>query len=71
LSQVPFEDIGLPKVGTVAIPEGLKWQKRVYKFLALPLLLYAMLTSVMKKNWIDHQKEMREEEEKTGLKAQL
>ena len=71
LSQVPFEDIGLPNVGTVAIPERLKWQKRIYRFLALPLLLYAMLTSVMKKNWIDHQKEMREEEEKTGLKAQL
>jgi formate dehydrogenase beta subunit len=71
LSHVPFEDIGLPNVGTVAIPEGLKWQKRIYKFLALPLLLYTMLTGVMKKNWTEHQKEMREEEEKTGLKAQL
>ena len=71
LSHVPFEEIGLPKLGTVAIPERLKWQKRIYKFLALPLLLYAMLTSVMKNNWTEHQKEMREEEEKTGLKAQL
>jgi formate dehydrogenase beta subunit len=71
LSHVPFEDIGLPNLGTVAIPEGLKWQRLFYKFLALPLLLYAMLTGVMKKNWIEHQKEMREEEEKTGLKAQL
>jgi formate dehydrogenase beta subunit len=71
LSHVAFEDIGLPNVGMVAIPDRLKWQKRIYKFLALPLLLYAMLTTVMKKNWIDHQKEMREEEEKTGLKGQL
>ena len=71
LSHVPFEEIGLPNLGTVAIPERLKWQKLLYKFLALPLLMYAMLASVMKKNWTEHQKEMREEEEKTGLKAQL
>ena len=71
LSHVPFDDIGLPNLGTVAIPERLKWQKLLYKFLALPLLMYAMLASVMKKNWTEHQKEMREEEETTGLKAQL
>ena len=67
----PFEDIGLPNFGTAPIPARLKWQKRVYKFLALPLLLYAMLAAVMKKNWIDHRKEMREEEERTGLRPQL
>ena len=71
LSHVPFEKIGLPSLETAAIPERLKWQKLFYKFLALPLLMYAMLTSVMKKNWNEHQEEMREEEEKTGLKAQL
>jgi formate dehydrogenase beta subunit len=71
LSHVPFEDIGLPNVGTEPIPARLKWQKRVYKFLALPLLLYATLAGLMKKNWIDHRKEMVEEERRTGLRPQL
>jgi hypothetical protein len=71
LSHVPFEDLGLPNLGTAPIPGRLKWQKRVYKFLALPLLLYATLAGLMKKNWIDHRKEMVEEEKRTGLRPQL
>ena len=35
------------------------------------MLLYATLTAVMKRNWNDHQKEMREDEERTGLRPQL
>jgi formate dehydrogenase beta subunit len=71
LSHVPFEDIGLPNLGTAPIPARLKWQKRVYKLFAVPLLIYAMLITVMKRNWNDHQKEMREEEKRTGLRPQL
>ena len=71
LSQVPFEDLGLPNLGPEPIPARLKWQKRLYKFLALPLLLYAALAALMKKNWIDHRKEMVEEERRTGLRPQL
>ena len=71
LSHVPFEDIGLPNLGTAPIPARLTWQRRVYKFFAIPLLLYATLTTVMKRNWKDHQKEMREDEERTGLRPQL
>jgi hypothetical protein len=58
-------------VGTEPIPARLKWQKRIYKFLAFPLLIYVFLASVMRKNWIEHQKEMREEEGQTGLRPQL
>lgn len=71
LSHVPFEDLGLPNVGPEPIPARLKWQKRIYKFLGFPLLLYAALAAVMKKNWIDHRKEMVEEERQTGLRPQL
>jgi len=71
LSHVPFEDIGLPDIGTSPIPARLKWQRALYKFLALPLLIYAMLATAMRKNWTDHRKEMREEEERTGLRPQL
>lgn len=71
LSHVPFEELGLPSVGNEPIPARLKWQKRAYKFLALPLLLYATLAAVMKKNWLDHRKEMVEEEKRTGLRPQL
>lgn len=71
LSHVPFVDIGLPDLGPQSIPSRLKWQKLIYQFLALPLLLYAVLAGVMKKNWIDHRKELKEEEEQTGLRPQL
>jgi hypothetical protein len=33
--------------------------------------MYAALAGVMKKNWIDHRKEMAEEEKRTGLRPQL
>ena len=71
LSHVPFAEIGLPDLGTDPVPGRLKWQKRIYKFLALPLLLYAILTGIMKRHWTDHRKELREEEERTGLRPQL
>ena len=71
LSHVPFEDIGLPTLDSSPIPARLKWQKLIYKFLALPLLMYAILAGIMKHNWIQHRKEMREEEERTGLRPQL
>ena len=42
LSHVPFVDIGLPELGNEPVPARLKWQKRIYKFLAFPLLLYVI-----------------------------
>ena len=71
LSHVSFEALGLPSLGPEPIPARLKWQKRIYKFLAFPLLMYAALASVMHKNWIDHRKEMVEEEKRLGLRPQL
>jgi Fe-S-cluster-containing dehydrogenase component len=72
LSHVPFENLGLPKLPDESVPSKyLKWQKRVYSYLAVPVVLYASVVGVIRNNWKDHQEHVREEEKKTGLRAQL
>lgn len=72
LSHVPFEKIGLPNIGTESIPSKyLKWQKRLYQYLAVPVVLYASIVGVVRGNFKHHQEHMKREEEKTGLRAQL
>ena len=72
LSHVPFENLGLPQLPDESVPaKYLKWQKRVYSYLAVPVVLYASVVGVIRNNWKDHQEHVREEEKKTGLRAQL
>jgi Fe-S-cluster-containing dehydrogenase component len=72
LSHVPFEKIGLPNLGEESIPSKyLKWQKRLYQYLAVPVVLYASIVGVVRGNFKRHQDHMRQDEEKTGLRAQL
>jgi len=72
LSAVPFTDLGLPEIGPASVPgKALKWQKRVYKWMSGPILLYGVIVIAMKRNWTEHEKEMVHEEKETGLKAQL
>jgi len=72
LSHVPFEKIGLPDLGNESVPEKyLKWQKRLYSYLAVPVVAYATMVAVIRKNWNDHQHHMQEEQERTGLRPQL
>ena len=72
LSHVPFEDLGLPKLPGESVPQKyLKWQKRVYSYLALPAVLYAAMVGVISGNFKKHQEHMKEEEENSGLRAQL
>ncbi len=71
LSHVAFEKIGLPTLGTESIPERLKWQHKLYKYLALPVALYAGMVGVMRGNWKHHITELKHEQEKTGLRPQL
>ena len=72
LSRVPFEKLGLPELSQESIPaKYLKWQKRVYSYLAVPVVLYASIVGVIRNNWKDHQEHVQEEAKKTGVRAQL
>ena len=72
ISAIPFTDLGLPQIGTDSVPaKALSWQKVVYKWMAGPVLLYGAIATAMNRNWVEHEKEMKHEEEETGLKAQL
>lgn len=72
LSHVAFENIGLPLLGTESLPEKyLKWQKRLYQYLAVPVVLYASMVGIIRKNFKEHQHHANEEQQKTGLRPQL
>jgi hypothetical protein len=72
LSKVSFDKIGLPDLPNESVPEKyLKWQKRVYSYLAVPAVLYASMVGVIRGNWKKHQEHMAENEKKTGLRPQL
>ena len=72
LSHVPFVNLGLPELPEESVPQKyLKWQKRVYSYLAVPAVLYASVVGVIRNNWKDHQEHMQEEQEETGLRPQL
>jgi Fe-S-cluster-containing dehydrogenase component len=72
LSHVPFTALGLPALSPDARPgRYLRWQTLLYKFFALPLGLYAVAVAVMRQNFVDHQHELLEESEKTGVDPQL
>jgi len=72
LSHVPFEKIGLPNLGTESVPDKyLKWQKRLYSYLAVPVVLYAGMVTAIRKNFREHEHHMEQEHAETGLRPQL
>jgi Fe-S-cluster-containing dehydrogenase component len=72
LSHVPFSNLGLPDLPEESVPQKyLKWQKRVYSYLAVPAVLYASVVGVIHSSWKDHQEHVQEEEKETGLRPQL
>jgi formate dehydrogenase beta subunit len=72
LSHVPFESIGLPTLSADDRPgRYLYWQGLVYKFFAVPVALYAIAVRIMRQNFVEHQRELREEHEQSGVDPQL
>lgn len=72
LSHVPFTNLGLPDLPDESVPQKyLKWQKRVYSYLAVPAVVYASVVGVISGSWKEHQRHMEEEEKETGLRPQL
>jgi Fe-S-cluster-containing dehydrogenase component len=72
LSGVPFTDLGLPELGPTSMAE---WATRMhailYKWMLLPIVVYAVLAAIIRKRWQDHQVEAEKIREETGLPEQL
>lgn len=72
LSHVPFTALGLPELPRESIAYYGTWVHSVlYKWLLLPLILYAVIAGVLRKRWRDHEKEARDAARETGLPQQI
>jgi formate dehydrogenase beta subunit len=72
LAAVPFEKLGLPEVGDESRAHyGSKVHSTVYKGMAIPLALYAVLAVVIKRRWKENEEEAHREEKETGVPHQL
>ena len=72
LSNVPFDKIGLPKLGTTSLGHyATKVTSVLYKWLWGPILAFGVLAAVIKRNWHRHEAERPERERQTGMPDQL
>jgi Fe-S-cluster-containing dehydrogenase component len=72
LSHVPFEAIGLPTLSPDDRPgRYMHWRHMVYKFFAAPVVLYGIAVQLMRRNFKDHARELREEHEHSRQDPQL
>jgi formate dehydrogenase beta subunit len=72
LSHLPFEKLGLPEAGTESRAHlGSKVHNMVYKGMAIPVALYAVLVAAVKRRYKVMEEEARHEAETTGRPEQL
>jgi len=71
LSRVAFDKLGLPALSSESLPARLKYQHMLYKWMALPVAMYAAMVYFARRNFKEHVHHLEEEQEKTGLRAQL
>lgn len=72
LSHLPFEKIGLPEVGTESRAHyGSKVHNIVYKGMAIPVAVYAVLVATIKRRYRVMEEEAHREAEHTGRPEQL
>lgn len=72
LSHLPFEKLGLPEVGTESRAHyGSKVHSVIYKGMAIPIAVYAVLVAAIKRRYKVMEEEARREAEKTGRPEQL
>jgi Fe-S-cluster-containing dehydrogenase component len=71
LSHVEFSKLGLPVLTEDSIPSRLKWQHMIYKYLAVPALLYATMATFIRGNFKEHVHHLQEDQAKSGLRPQL
>jgi Fe-S-cluster-containing dehydrogenase component len=72
LSSVPFDKIGLPRLGSTSLGHyATKVTSVIYKWLSGPILVAGLLGAVIKRNWDRHEAERPDREKRTGLREQL
>lgn len=72
LSHLPFEKLGLPDVGTESRAHyGSKVHGVIYKGMAIPIAVYAVLVAAIKRRYRVMEEEAVREAEKTGRPEQL
>lgn len=72
LSHLPFDRLGLPDVGTESRAHyGSKVHNVVYKGMAIPIAVYAVLVAAVKRRWKVMEEEAHREEKETGRPHQL
>jgi len=72
LSNVAFEKIGLPKLGSTSLGHyATKVTSVIYKWLSGPIVVAGILGAMIKRNWDRHEAERPEREKQTGLQDQL
>jgi len=72
LSSVPFDKIGLPKLDSTSLGHyATAVTSVIYKWLSGPLLVAAVLGTVIKRNWNRHEAERAAREYRTGVPDQL
>ena len=72
LSHMPFEKLGLPEVGTESRAHyGSKVHSVIYKGMAIPIVVYAVLVAAIKRRYKVMEEEAAREAEKTGRPEQL
>ena len=72
LSKVPFDKIGLPKLGSTSLGHyATKVTSVVYKWLSGPVLAACFIGGLIKRNWTRHEAEALQEEKQTHLPEQL
>lgn len=72
LSKAEFDDIGLPHLGDVSNPAyALEVQSLMYKYMAVPTMLYAGLAALVRRNWNEHEREHGEGDHRGFPREQL
>jgi hypothetical protein len=71
-ASVPFEKLGLPRLGSSSLGHyATRVTSVLYRWLAGPILVAAVLGAAIKRNWDRHEAGRPERERRTGLKDQL
>lgn len=72
LSHVAFAKLGLPTLSPEDRPgHELRFQRLLYRWMMVPVVLYALLTKIIRRRWRTHDAEVKALEATRGLKEQL
>jgi NAD-dependent dihydropyrimidine dehydrogenase PreA subunit len=72
LSAVPFENVGLPALEPISLPEyANRYHRLIYQWMALPIAVYAGMATVIRRRFKKHDEEAMAIERAGGPRDQL